>query len=193
MNSASSTRPSKEASIVLVAETEEGEAVGFALAKLDDHPGVGDLSDMYVSGRASTGRGSGARAQVAARLREPGPRRSRSRCRSNNSTPGPMYERLGLRRLGDPHVRPYRTDLLERSSQRPRGESFGSVHVQTDDESAVAQAVQKYVPRFGRSGGSVVAGPRNGWVTVYDELSDREPATLRRLGSELSSAPAQSS
>ena len=48
--------------------------------------------------------------------------------------------------------------------------------------------MRKYVPRFGRSGGSVVAGPRNGWIAVYDELCDREPGSLRRLGSELSNA-----
>jgi hypothetical protein len=60
--------------------------------------------------------------------------------------------------------------------------------VQTDDENAVEQGVRKYVPRFGRSGGSVVAGPRNGWTAVYDELCDREPGVLRRLGSELSNA-----
>jgi hypothetical protein len=62
------------------------------------------------------------------------------------------------------------------------------VHVQTDNERAVEQAVRKYIPRFGRSGGSAVVGPRNGWVAVYDELCDREPAALRRLGSELSNA-----
>jgi hypothetical protein len=48
--------------------------------------------------------------------------------------------------------------------------------------------VRKYVPRFGRSAGSVVTAPRSGWVAVYDELGDREPAVLRRLASELSNA-----
>jgi hypothetical protein len=73
------------------------------------------------------------------------------------------YERLGFQpeslRLFAPIEH-----LLERSERAPRGPSFGSVHVQTDDENAVEQAVRKYVPRFGRSAGSVVATPRNGWT-----------------------------
>ena len=65
--------------------------------------------------------------------------------------------------------------------------SFGSVHVQTDDLDGVVRAVRQYVPRMpGSSKGSVVVPPRNGWVTVYDELSDREPEMLRRLARELS-------
>jgi hypothetical protein len=65
--------------------------------------------------------------------------------------------------------------------------SFGSVHVQTDDLDGVIRAVRQYVPRMpGSSKGSVVVPPRNGWVTVYDELSDREPEMLRRLARELS-------
>jgi hypothetical protein len=65
--------------------------------------------------------------------------------------------------------------------------SFGSVHVQTDDLDGVIRAVRQYVPRMpGSSKGSVVVPPRNGWVTVYDELSDRDPEMLRRLARELS-------
>src|SRR5919201_2135853 len=97
------------------------------------------------------------------------------------------YERLGFQTES---LRLFATieQLLERSERAPAGASFGSVHVQTDNETAVEQAVRKYVPRFGRSGGSVVVGPRNGWVAIYDELCDREPGVLRRLGSELSNA-----
>jgi hypothetical protein len=68
-----------------------------------------------------------------------------------------------------------------------RGTSFGSIHVQTDDLDAVVHAVRQYVPRLpGRSRGSVVASPRDGWTSVYDELCDREPEMLRRLALELS-------
>src|SRR6185436_16830272 len=38
----------------------------------------------------------------------------------------------------------------------------------------------------GGSRGSVVMPPVNGWIPVYDELCDREPAMLRRLALELS-------
>jgi hypothetical protein len=59
--------------------------------------------------------------------------------------------------------------------------------VQTDDVDAVVRGVRQFVPRMpGNSQGSVVSPPRNGWVTVYDELADREPEMLRRLARELS-------
>lgn len=65
--------------------------------------------------------------------------------------------------------------------------SFGSIHVQTDDLDAVERAVRQFVPRLpGGSAGSVVLPPRDGWVGVFDELTDREPEMLRRLARELS-------
>jgi len=78
-------------------------------------------------------------------------------------------------------------DALERRLRSDEAPSFGSIHVQTDDLDGVVLAVRQYVPRMpGSSKGSVVAPPRNGWVAVYDELSDREPEMLRRLARELS-------
>ncbi|MGZ4379688.1 MAG: hypothetical protein ACXVRY_16645, partial [Gaiellaceae bacterium] len=76
--------------------------------------------------------------------------------------------------------------LEQRLGQRHSGPTFGSAHVQTDDVGAVERAVQKTLPRFGRSAGTRVSGPDNGWVHVHDELCDREPQTLQRLGKELS-------
>lgn len=64
--------------------------------------------------------------------------------------------------------------------------SFGSIQVQTDDLDAVVRAVRTFVPRLGRSGGSAVLPPRDGWIGVFDELADREPEILRRLARELS-------
>jgi hypothetical protein len=66
--------------------------------------------------------------------------------------------------------------------------SFGSVHVQTDDQGAVVQAVTKLVPRVFRSRTTIVSPARNGWIAVYDEVADREPRQLKRLGQELSNA-----
>jgi glutathione S-transferase len=69
----------------------------------------------------------------------------------------------------------------------PRGPSFGSVHVQSDDLPEVEKVVRRYVPLLrGRSEGTVVTPPRNGWIAVYDELGDREPEQLRRLAREIS-------
>jgi hypothetical protein len=76
---------------------------------------------------------------------------------------------------------------LEHRLGGEREPSFGSIHVQTDDVDAVVRGVRQFVPRMpGNSQGSVVLPPRNGWVTVYDELADREPEMLRRLARELS-------
>jgi hypothetical protein len=79
-------------------------------------------------------------------------------------------------------------DVLRRDLERsPRGESFGSVHVQTDDLPAVQRAVEAFTPlRAGGSQGSVAFRPRGGWISVYDELADRDPTALRRLARELS-------
>jgi hypothetical protein len=67
------------------------------------------------------------------------------------------------------------------------GRSYGSIHVQTDDVGAVERAVQQFVPRLpGKSRGSTVSQPRNGWIAVYDDAGDRDPSLLRRLAKELS-------
>jgi len=78
-------------------------------------------------------------------------------------------------------------DELEKRLSSDKAPSYGSVHVQTDDLDAVVRAVRQFVPRMpGGSKGSVVAPPRNGWIAVYDELTDRNPEMLRRLARELS-------
>ena len=80
-----------------------------------------------------------------------------------------------------------RVDAIEEHLGGERGASYGSIHVQTDDLDAVTRAVRQFVPRLpGRSQGSVVVPPRDGWTSVYDELCDREPEMLRRLARELS-------
>jgi len=174
--------------IALVAEGDDGLVVGFALAKMD-HPGIGKLSDLYV---APAARRQGAARELiraaATRLRDSDDATVlRLGVQVTNEDARIAYERLGFQTEALRLYAPIE-QLLERSERAPRGPSFGSAHVQTDDENAVEQAVRKYVPRFGRSGGSVVAGPSNGWTAVYDELCDREPGALRRLGSELSNA-----
>jgi hypothetical protein len=88
-----------------------------------------------------------------------------------------------VRRVLGVDVNVLRRDL----ERRPRGESFSSVHVQTDDLPAVQRAVESFTPlRAGGSEGSVVVPPWGGWISVYDELADRDPSTLRRLARELS-------
>ena len=174
--------------LALVAQDDAGELVGFALAKVDDHPGFGYLADLYVS--PGSRRQGAARSLIRAateRLRNRGVAAMFLDVDLENEPARTAYERLGFRPEALQLWAPV-DDVLKSASREPRGESFGSVHVQTDAIGAVEQAVRKYIPRFGRSRGSVVAGPRNGWIAVYDELCDREPPALRRLAGELSNA-----
>lgn len=76
--------------------------------------------------------------------------------------------------------------LAQGIERRPRGPSFGSAHVQTDDLPAVERGVRRFVPQLGRSQSSVVVPPRAGWISVYDDLADRDPSALRRIARELS-------
>jgi hypothetical protein len=65
--------------------------------------------------------------------------------------------------------------------------SFGSIHVQSDDLTAVEHAIRQFVPRLpGASRGSLIAPPRNGWIAVYDDVCERDPSMLRRLAREVS-------
>src|SRR5262245_56318957 len=78
-------------------------------------------------------------------------------------------------------------DALEKRLASDTAPSYGSVHVQTDDLDGVVRAVRQFVPRMpGGSKGSVVSPPRNGWIAVYDELTDRNPEMLRRIAREIS-------
>jgi hypothetical protein len=80
------------------------------------------------------------------------------------------------------------------AAEQPRAEaaivapSFGSVHLQTDDQNGVVTLVERLVPRVFSSRATAVSAPRNGWVAVYDEVADRDPRRLERLGRELSNA-----
>jgi ribosomal protein S18 acetylase RimI-like enzyme len=174
--------------VALVAQDDAGEIVGFALAKVDDHPGFGYLSDLYVApGSRRQGAARSLIRDATERLRGKGIKAMFLDVDIENAPARTAYERLGFRPEALQLWAPV-DDVLKHASREPRGESFGSVHLQTDAIDTVVQEVRKYVPRFGRSGGSVVVGPRNGWIAVYDELADREPLVLRRLGSELSNA-----
>jgi ribosomal protein S18 acetylase RimI-like enzyme len=78
--------------------------------------------------------------------------------------------------------------VAERAVADERRPSHGALYVQTDDHDAVAQAVEKYLPRIGRSGSTEVVAPSNGWTRVDDELCGHDPKALRRLGREISLA-----
>ena len=170
--------------VALVAE--DGDPVGFALANLGEtNPRTAHLTDLYVRPDARRrGVGKELLAAVAAAAREAGFAHLTLEVGSGNHDARAVYERLGFREVQ--RVLAVEVEALAVRLEAPSGESFGSVHAQTDDVPAVDRAVRQVVPRIGRSGGSVVTPARNGWVAVYDELCDRDPAALRRLARELS-------
>jgi ribosomal protein S18 acetylase RimI-like enzyme len=155
---------------------EDGAALGFVTAWLEDH--VARIGDLYVT---EEGRRHGTgRALVETVIENLRARGATHVLLNANLDAVAFYERLGFREES-------RNLVLALDVAEPSGRSFGSIHVQTDDLSAVERAVQQFVPRLpGGSRGSTVTPPRNGWITVYDDACDRDPAALRRLAKELS-------
>jgi hypothetical protein len=125
-------------------------------------------------------------ADVVVRLRDAGATRVTVAVEEGDDRRLAALARLGF--VAVERVLSVELEVLGRDlERRPRGPSFGSIHVQTDDVPAVERGVRRFVPLLpGRSQGSVVSQPRNGWVAVYDELADRDPSALKRLARELS-------
>jgi ribosomal protein S18 acetylase RimI-like enzyme len=163
----------------------EGSAAGFVLARRKG-PRVGYVTDLYV--RPNSRRSGVAKAllrEVVARLRERGAEVISLDVQAANDIAWAVYERLGFR--PESLVLSVEAGALERRlATTETAPSFGAVHIQTDEQGAVERAVGQFVPRLGRSEGTRVSPPRRGWISVYDELCDREPELLRRLARELS-------
>jgi GNAT superfamily N-acetyltransferase len=156
---------------------EDGEAVGFVTSWLEDH--VARIGDLFVVERGR--RGGTGRALVEAVIENLRARGATHLLVGANLNSLTFYERLGFREES-------RNLVLDLEvPEAGKGRSWGSIHVQTDDLAGVERAVRQFVPRLpGRSRGSLVAPPRNGWIAVYDDVCDRDPSMLRRLAAELS-------
>ena len=171
--------------IALLAVEEDGRPVGFALARARGAR-VGRLSDLYVVPEARrAGLGAALVREVAAELRAHGLEVLDLEVMASNRDARTVYTRWGF--VEDVLTLVAQLDELERRLERGDAPSYGSIHVQTDDATAVVRAVRQFVPRLpGRSQGSIVSPPRRGWVAVYDDVCDRDPSMLRRLARELS-------
>ena len=170
----------------LIAEDEGGEALGYALGRR--HEGrVARLADLYVIPQARRrGVAEALVREVVDVYRANGAEYLQLEVVPSNAPARSVYARWGFRETQLELVAPIGA-LARRLAAPEDGTSFGSIHVQTDDAGAVERAVRQFVPRLpGRSRGSIVSAPRNGWVTVYDDVCDRDPAMLRRLARELS-------
>jgi ribosomal protein S18 acetylase RimI-like enzyme len=171
--------------VAFVAEDEQGAPVGFALGRRRSTR-WGTLTDLYVAPRA---RRSGVATDLVREIVDTfealGIESLDLDVQMSNRVARSVYARWGLR----DEVVVMTGSVADLQARLGGGEaaSFGSIHVQSDDLSAVEQAVRQFVPRLpGASRGSIVAPPRNGWIAVYDDVCDRDPAMLRRLGRELS-------
>jgi GNAT superfamily N-acetyltransferase len=164
-----------------------GEAQGFVLARRLT-PSRVRITDLYV--RPEARRRGVAEALTRAVLdayEGDGVEEVQIEVSPGNTRARTVYEHWGFREELVQLVVP----LPALASRLVRGEdaesSYGSIHVQTDDVDAIARAVEIYVPRLpGRSRGSLVTQPRAGYVAVYDDVCDRDPAALRRLAKEIS-------
>jgi ribosomal protein S18 acetylase RimI-like enzyme len=170
--------------IAVVAE-DGGEVVGFAAGVLRG-PLLGEVTELYVT-PSSRRRGLGAQLlrAILDGLRERGAEFVNVGVGPENAAARSLYEGAGfrveqLRLIAD-------ADALDRVDEPAAGRSYGAVHIQSDDLPAVERAVRQFVPRLpGNSRGSIVTGPRHGWIAVYDDVCDRDPTLLRRLAREIS-------
>jgi len=172
--------------VVLLAEDDEG-PLGHAVVALRGRDRArAHLTDAYVRPR---GRRQGVTKallrEAVARLADRGVRYVSLDVLTDNTVARAVWERLGFREVQRTMVTELET-LAARVAEAERPPSFGSIHVQTDDERSVARAIEQFLPRLGRTGGTTITEPRNGWIVVYDELCDRDRAAQRRLADELS-------
>jgi ribosomal protein S18 acetylase RimI-like enzyme len=174
-----------ESETAFLAFDDERTPVGFALARRRA-PGFGTLTDLYVRQLyRRSGVGTELMREVLAAFREQGIEQVDLEVVAANTVARSLYQRWGLR--DEVMIMTGRVADLEARLGRQEASSFGSIHIQSDDLSGVADAVRQFVPRLpGGSRGSVVAPPRHGWIAVYDDVCDRNPDMLRRLAKELS-------
>jgi ribosomal protein S18 acetylase RimI-like enzyme len=176
-----------DSGLAWLAENGDGAAVGMLLARRRS-PRVARVTDLYVRPDARR-RGiadSLTRAAVE-RLAAEGVEVLDLEVVASNAGARATYASWGFKE--EVLVLAAPLDVLsERLGKQAAAPSFGSIHAQTDDVDSIVKAVEMYVPRLpGRSAGSIVVQPRGGYVTVYDDVCDRDPAMLRRLAKDISS------
>ena len=167
---------------IVVAE-EDGQVVG--MAKAEERDGLGHVSLVYLKPEAR-GKGGGNELlhELVARFRDERFEHVSLNVELPNDEALAYWRRLGF----TDYRRSLLTDLasLEKRLQGHSITATGSIHVQTDDQSAVEKAVARWVPRVVRSPKTVISAPRNGWIGIYDEAAEAQPEHLRKLASELS-------
>lgn len=164
---------------------DDGNPIGFALAR-KRAPGYGTLTDLFVSRDARrSGIATELMRQVLVAFRGLGIEHFDLDVQASNHVARSLYARWGLKDVVV--IMTGSVATLEERLGSQEAASVGSIHIQSDDLSAVEQAVRQFVPRLpGGSRGSLIQPPRGGWIAVYDDVCDRNPEMLRRLARELS-------
>jgi ribosomal protein S18 acetylase RimI-like enzyme len=174
-----------EGKLVLVAD-DDGEIVGTAFGE-PAHHGHAHLNIACVrSDRRRQGVMMALLAEFAARAHAAGSEYVTLDVDVTNDVGQQAWQRLGFTDYARRLVTTV-SSLEGRLAATQPGESYASIHVQTDDSAAVEGAVGKYLPRLGGTGARV-EGPLNGWVVVHSDLADRDRQARERLASELSNA-----
>jgi len=138
---------------------------------------LGELTELYVRPEARRrGLATQLAREVAEALATP---YLRVGVADDNDAARAFYRRLGFRAEQILLV----AEAGALAGARPAGRSFGAVHVQTDDLTAVERAVASFVPRLSSPR---VTQPRDGWIAVEADEADRDPKLLARLARELS-------
>lgn len=165
----------------------DGGLAGMALARRLSAR-LARLTDLYVRPEARRRGLAAALVRAAgAQLAAAGADTIELEVQSGNGVARTVYGRFGFREDSLTLVASL-DELARRLASGEPARSFGSIHAQTDDVAAIVRALEIYVPRLpGGSRGSIVTPPRSGYVSVYDDACDRDPALLRRLAKEISS------
>jgi ribosomal protein S18 acetylase RimI-like enzyme len=182
------TPASFEGKLVLLAE-DDGDAVGFAFGEVYANQ-FAHVNIVYVRPeRRREGITKALLTEFAERAKMGGAEHITLDVATRNEVGKRVWQRLGFTEWAQRLSVPVET-LDRRITGTERGESYASLHVQTDDVATVRTAVGKYLPRFGGSGEPRVSEPGNGWVAVHHELLDGDRKARERLASELSNATA---
>ncbi|CAN5309555.1 hypothetical protein BH18ACT12_BH18ACT12_07650 [soil metagenome] len=170
----------------LIAELDD-RPVGFVFCVLGDRGRkTAHITDIYVRPEVrSQGIGTALLSGVLGSARAAGLDHVSLEVMIRNSEARRLYERLGFVAVDLFMVAPLGA-LADRVESDERPASFGSLHVQTDDEAGVQNAIKQFLPRLGRSEHTEVMTTVSGWFTVVDDLCDHDRSAQRRLGGELS-------
>jgi predicted GNAT family acetyltransferase len=163
----------------------DGDVVGYAVSR-QRRPRVAHLHDIYVRPEARrSGVAKELLSEITSEMRRRGVEVMTLGVDLTNTAARTVYRHLGF--AEDSLRLVARLERLEERLSTPaQRAAVASTHVQTDDVEAVERAMQNLLPRLGHVVDAEMTAAQNGWVTVTDELFDRDRGAQQRLGAELS-------